>query len=165
MHAVMQNMPLHETPTLSSVRQTLDKMLRLELLTTAQCETVPEEEILQFFQTSVGKRMVKADWVKREVPFSLGLPAPEVYPDIGYNGARDIVLIQGIIDCLFEDEEGLVMLDYKTDAVWQNDLEKLKDRYRLQLQLYARAVEEIWKRAPRQKYLYFFDGAHIVELE
>ncbi|MCY9509154.1 helicase-exonuclease AddAB subunit AddA [Paenibacillus larvae] len=164
-HAVMQNMPLHETPTLSSVRQTLDKMLRLELLTTAQCETVPEEEILQFFQTSVGKRMVKADWVKREVPFSLGLPAPEVYPDIGYNGARDIVLIQGIIDCLFEDEEGLVMLDYKTDAVWQNDLEKLKDRYRLQLQLYARAVEEIWKRAPRQKYLYFFDGAHIVELE
>lgn len=164
-HAVMQNIPLHEPPSLSSIRQTLDTMLKLELLTPAQCETVPEEEILLFFETQVGKRMLKADWIKREVPFSFGLPAAEVYPEIGYNGAADTVLIQGVIDCLFEDKEGLVMLDYKTDTVWQNDLEKLKERYRLQLQLYARAVEEIWKRAPKHKFLYFFDGAHIVELE
>jgi ATP-dependent helicase/nuclease subunit A len=75
------------------------------------------------------------------------------------------VLIQGIIDCLFEDEAGLVLLDYKTDAAKGREDGELAERYRVQLGMYARAVEAIWKRRIDEIYLYFFDGSRLVRLQ
>ncbi|MNI90157.1 ATP-dependent helicase/nuclease subunit A [compost metagenome] len=76
----------------------------------------------------------------------------------------ETVLIQGIIDCLFEDQQGLFLVDYKTDAVRNVSLEAMKERYQVQIGLYARAVEHIWKRPITGKYLFFFEGAHLVEM-
>jgi ATP-dependent helicase/nuclease subunit A len=63
---------------------------------------------------------------------------------------------------LFEDERGLVLLDYKTDAVKVGDVPNLGERYRVQLELYSKAVERIFKKPVTEKYLYFFDGKHLV---
>ena len=87
---------------------------------------------------------------------------------IGREGEEE-VLVQGVIDCLFEDEQGLVLVDYKTDAItgrFQNGFEGAKpilaDRYRTQLQLYTRAVEGILNKTVTHRYLFFFDGAHLI---
>ncbi len=74
-----------------------------------------------------------------------------------------MVLIQGVIDCLFEDEAGLILLDYKTDQVRNGDISLLGERYRVQLELYGTAVEHIWKKPVIEKYLFFFDGAHLIQ--
>ncbi len=81
------------------------------------------------------------------------------------------ILIQGVIDCIFEDEQGLVLLDYKTDTItgrfasgYEGAKEILADRYRMQLQLYTRAVEGIMNKKVTGRYLFFFDGSHLLEV-
>jgi ATP-dependent helicase/nuclease subunit A len=73
---------------------------------------------------------------------------------------------------LFEDEEGLVLVDYKTDAITDRFRDGfaeaksiLENRYKVQIDLYTRAVEEIYKRPVAECYLFFFDGAHILKIE
>ncbi|GAC42974.1 3'-5' exonuclease [Paenibacillus popilliae] len=79
---------------------------------------------------------------------------------------QETVLVQGIIDCLFEWDGELVLLDYKTDNVLacQKGLRGLTEHYRFQLELYARAIEDIWKRPVKRKVLYFFDAKQACEL-
>ncbi len=91
------------------------------------------------------------------------------YPD--WREGEEEVLVQGVIDCLFEDDRGLVLLDYKTDAItgrFQNGFQGAKsilvERYRTQLQLYTRAVEGILNKKVTNCYLFFFDGAHLLEM-
>ncbi|MFD0692830.1 helicase-exonuclease AddAB subunit AddA [Paenibacillus sp. GCM10027628] len=163
-HAVMQNISLQEMPTEDNIKQTLAEMLNKQTLTPQQSEVVDVPVILNFFKTEVGQRLVRAANVQREVPFSYGLPANEVYTGTERSTAGETVLIQGVIDCLFEDEQGLVLVDYKTDAVKGSGDSELRARYETQIMLYTRAVEHIWKRPVTDKFLYFFDGAKLVEM-
>ena len=59
--------------------------------------------------------MSSAQKLQREIPFSLAVQAREAYSD--WNGSDETIFVQGIIDCLFEDEKGLVLVDYKTDGI------------------------------------------------
>jgi ATP-dependent helicase/nuclease subunit A len=163
----MQHMAMDKAPTLEEIRETLADMVRRELLTEAQSEVVDAEVIVSFFQNELGRRLLHASQVHREVPFSYGLPAREVYAGTDDTTSEETILLQGVIDCLFEEEQGLVLLDYKTDHVRsgsQAELEAIRDRYRLQLDLYARAVEKIWRRPVTGKFIFLFDGAYILEL-
>jgi ATP-dependent helicase/nuclease subunit A len=174
-HAVMQRIPLAPKPDEAAVMRTVAEMVGKELMKPEQAEAVQTSDIASFFTTSVGLRLLDAVSVHREIPFSYGLKASEVYANVAIGlGERssgesagaldDTVMIQGVIDCLFEEPDGLVLLDFKTDALQGRSPEFARDRYKLQLDLYARAVEHIWKRPVIGKYLYLFDGAHVVEL-
>ncbi|MBP1992859.1 helicase-exonuclease AddAB subunit AddA [Paenibacillus eucommiae] len=165
-HAVMQNLPLDRQPSAEIIQAALDSMLERKLLTNAQYDSVDIEPILAYFATDLGQRMVAATKIEREVPFSFGLPAGEIYLAEAENTElqNETVLIQGVIDCLFEDEQGLVMIDYKTDSVQGRSIEELRERYRLQIGLYTRAVEHIWKRPLGGVYIYYFENALIVEM-
>jgi ATP-dependent helicase/nuclease subunit A len=162
MHAVMQHMPL--TPDLDeeTVRSTLERMVEKRLLTPEQRAAVDEKAVLAFFAHDIGRRLTRAERVFRELPFSLGMPAGDVYGEAAQSASGETVLVQGIIDCLFEENGGFVLLDYKTDAVRGDRLPALVERYRPQLELYARAVETVWKKPVHEKALYFFDGSHVV---
>ncbi|MEX2461747.1 MAG: helicase-exonuclease AddAB subunit AddA [Paenibacillaceae bacterium] len=164
-HAVMQQLPLQVGLTVEEVQRTLDRMHERQMLTDEQYSSVDVHVIYGFFETAVGQRMLKAKQVLRETPFSYGLQAGEIYPFAPEATRNEMVLIQGVIDCLFEDETGLVLLDYKTDAVRAEDISQLAERYRVQLELYAKAVEQIWKKTVTQTYLFYFDGAHLVQLK
>ena len=73
-----------------------------------------------------------------EKPFVLGMTPEELFENAS-NEAEDLLLIQGIIDVFWEEEDGIVILDYKTDRV--DDQEELLKRYTKQLQLYGKAIE------------------------
>ena len=132
-HAVMQHLPLHARPSEETIKSVLQNMLARELLTKAQSDVIEAEYILPFFDTMVGQRLLKAQSVQREVPFSFGLKAAELYPHADHITAAETVLVQGVIDCLFEDEDGLVLLDYKTDTVRGASSDELRARYELQI--------------------------------
>jgi len=164
-HALMQHLPLDRAEmTGEIVRQTALEMRDRELLTDEQVSVIDPGVILSFFSHEAGRRLLRADRVYRELPFSFGLPAAEVYGEEEAGPEGEIVLIQGVIDCLFFEGEQPVLLDYKTDAVYGNRMDDLVRRYRIQMELYARAVEQIWKRPVAGKYLYFFDAGRVVPL-
>lgn len=170
MHAVMQHLLLDMAMTEQSLQQTVYALVEKEILTEEQMNVIEISKILQFFESAIGKRLKKAKHVRREVPFTLGVPVHEIYGNELSHLNNEVVIVQGMIDCLFEDEKGLVLLDYKTDAVKGRfssiDAAKpiLLSRYRVQIDLYAKAVETIFKRPVDERILYFFDGAFSIHL-
>ena len=169
MHAVMQHIPLSAAPTKESIVELVAQLQRKELITVEQAEAIRIEEILGFFETSVGKRLIHADRIWRELPFSMAIQANELSDK--WNQAEESILVQGIIDCLFEENGQLVLLDYKTDRIdhlvkgGSKELQRvLENRYRTQMALYTRAVEQILKRPLSEAYLYFFDGGRLLAI-
>jgi ATP-dependent helicase/nuclease subunit A len=169
MHMVMQHIDFSAPINREIIVQLLDNMVSRELLTEEQKLVIEPDLICSFFETELGMRMKAAPKLNREVPFSLSVPASEAYAD--WQGEDEAVLVQGIIDCLFEDEKGLVLVDYKTDAITERfrggfveAKPTLENRYKVQIDLYTRAVEEIYKRPVAERYLFFFDGAHILKI-
>lgn len=169
MHTVMQHLDLSGDMTEDGLNEKLSKMVVNELMTEEEIQAVDTGRILQFFQSELGLRMLQARRVEREVPFSLALTEKEAYADWGEG--EDSVLVQGVVDCLIEEPDGLVLVDYKTDAIhsrfadgFAEAQQVLADRYRVQLDMYARAIEQIWKQPLKEKYLYFFDGGHVLKM-
>ena len=69
---------------------------------------------------------------------------------------EETVLVQGIIDAFYETEEGIILLDYKTDALKPGEEEKLVSRYQEQMILYARALEDMLGQPVAKCILYSF---------
>lgn len=168
MHMVMQHISLNQPVTVDAVKEKIASMVVNELLTPEQESYINVNAIVEFFETELGKRILNSPNVMREIPFSFGLQATEAYPD--WKGENETILLQGVIDLLFEDEQGIVLLDFKTDKVTgklqgreESIHEILQERYVVQLELYSKAVEHIYKQPLKEKYLYFFDGSHLVK--
>jgi len=170
MHMVMQQIDLREPQNEASLEALKLHLLQNEYLRAEQLEAVNNQEILRFFESDLAKRMQNAHTLHREVPFSMVIPANEAYSD--WQGKDEPVLIQGVIDCLFEDEQGLVLVDYKTDRItgrfangYSDAKPVLENRYKVQIDLYSRAIETIMKTKLQEKYLYFFDdGGHLLKM-
>lgn len=169
-HLIMQHIDLGNPVTESIVDSTVEDLLKRELMTEEQKAAVYTSVVVRFFESDIGRRMQQASSIRREVPFTMALPANEAYND--WKKGEEQIMVQGIIDCIFEDEQGsIVLLDYKTDAItnrftngFEGAREILADRYRMQLQLYTRAIESILQKKVDERYLFFFDGAHVLEM-
>lgn len=169
MHMVMQHLNFKMYYEIADVDELVAKLENKELLTSEQANTINRGQIVSFMETDLAHRARKAIKVHREIPFSLGLHASEAYSE--WDGTDETVLLQGIMDCVIEEEDGLILLDYKTDTItnrFENGIAGatpiLKKRYQVQLDLYSKALERIWKQPCKEKYLYFFDGGHLIQL-
>lgn len=163
----------------------LGKMIEEEFLTRQQAAAVDTERIANFFRSPVGLRMLKAKRVNREIPFYLELNCHEVFRNFnrasmepeGFTSAADAladcteggmsadgetVLLQGVIDCYFEEGGKIVLLDYKTDYIPYGGEDTIRDRYRVQIEYYAAALEKILGRTVEEKYIYLFWNGHLV---
>ncbi|OZM58210.1 helicase-exonuclease AddAB subunit AddA [Lottiidibacillus patelloidae] len=163
MHLVMQHVPLYKEITKQVLVELMDTMVEKELLTIEQMRAVPVEKLLAFFTSSLGERFIHAKKVEREVPFSFGLKANEAYLD--WNNSDETVILQGVIDCLMYEDDGIVLIDFKSDYISDDILDdELKERYKEQIALYSKAVEEIMKTPLKEKYLFFFNKGKIIKM-
>lgn len=164
LHLVMQNINLKCGLGAGDIKKEITAMVEREILTEEQAAAVPAEKIAVFFAGPLGKRILAGREALRELPFTLALPAEEVYPALK-NCSGEKVIIQGIIDCLVDEGDGCLLLDYKTDILTLDQLETQLERYRVQLAFYARAVEDILCRPVKDKYLYFFHLALAIKCD
>ena len=112
------------------------------------------EDILQFAKSGIGRRLREADGKQRlwrEQPFVLGIDARELYPE---EEDGELILVQGIIDAYFEEPDGLIVLDYKTDKADRG--EELAEKYQEQLRYYAKALEQMTGKKVKEKIIYSF---------
>ncbi len=130
-------------------------------------DMVDASQLLGFLRHDLGKQFRAATRVWREQPFSLSLDAVEVYPEL--SGAdvalQERVLVQGIIDLMWQDEQGIFILDYKTDRfekVSKADEQARKEAYLEQISWYRRAVEESTGMKVQQTYLFFLQTGEVV---
>ena len=131
-------------------------------------DCIRTKDILAFLNSESGRRMTQAAGngkLRKEQPFVLGVAASEIYPEIyqdiqkrsqeaDENRKEETILVQGIIDVWFEEEDGLVLLDYKTDRV--RNASQLKELYHAQLDYYAQALEQLLEKPVKEKIIYSF---------
>lgn len=127
------------------------------LFTQEEIDAIDRQEMMIFAASPTMERMgiaTAAGLLYQEKPFVMGLPAHEIYPD---NPSDELVVIQGIIDVYWQESDGLILLDYKTDRVFQKDGEEvLIRRYKTQLDLYAKALEAAVGMPVKEKLIYSF---------
>ena len=137
-------------------------------LSKEMADCIRTKDILAFLNSESGRRMIQAAGngkLRKEQPFVLGVAASEIYPEIyqdiqkrsqeaDENRKEETILIQGIIDVWFEEEDGLVLLDYKTDRV--RNASQLKELYHAHLDYYAQALEQLLEKPVKEKIIYSF---------
>ncbi len=138
-----------------------ESLVKAEIFTEKEMAAVPLEAAEAFFRTDMGGRVARAGeagklW--REEPFDLAITL-----------RGEEVGVQGIIDCFFEEDGGLVLLDYKTNRIdprkpFGEEADRIRDMYRVQVQMYARALEEGTGKPVREAALYLVQAGALVEM-
>ena len=136
----------------------LDRWLSEGLLSPEERAAVSARKIDGFLQSPLGKRFISAYRQKkafRERRFIIGIPVSEVYPELKDRPeGRESLMLQGVVDLYFEEDGALVLVDYKTDSV--KDPAVLQERYRVQLELYERALMQSTGKPVKERWIYSF---------
>lgn len=163
-HLAMQHLPIRKGTDTPQIVAMLDRLAELRILSIEQRQAIDAEAVAAFCRTPLYDRLCEATKVWREVPFTCGLEAGDVYPALRENGQGDTVMIQGVIDCLFADANGLVLIDYKTDDLKGGSAAQAAEKHRFQVEQYGEAIGRIVGRDVAEAYVYFFDGGEAVRL-
>ncbi len=160
MHFVMQHLDFKR----DELEAQIEEMVAKALLTEQQAKSAAIDKIRRFLASDLGRRLLESERVCREVAFNMELPCQELYQDMQdevYQG--ETVLLQGVIDCYFEEPDGIVLLDYKTDYVAPGRVETMRERYRLQIGYYAVALERLTGKKVKAKYIYLLSPGDVLE--
>ena len=153
-HRVMECMELSGIRHSDQVRERIEQLVLEGKMTSVAAKTVNPYDIYLFCRTGLCQRMLKAQsegGLFKEQPFVIARAAREISPE--YDSDREI-LIQGIMDAWFEEEDGLVLLDYKTDRI-KTDQELIL-RYHTQLEVYGKALEQMTGKKVKERCMYSF---------
>ncbi|MDW7662380.1 MAG: UvrD-helicase domain-containing protein [Bacillota bacterium] len=142
MHKVLERIDLSMEHSLESVERVIKKLRSSNILTEKEKNHLSSIKILSFLNTEMGIRLRRSINIHKERPFVL---------------MDDEQLVQGVIDLYFEEEDGFVLIDYKTDYVGGKSLSELSDRYGIQLQYYKKAIETLSNKPVKEMHLYYFD--------
>ena len=107
----------------------------------------------QFLKTNLYEHIKNAKNIWREMPFNLSLRLKDIY-NVEDLSKDDEILVQGVIDLYFEEDDGLVLVDYKTDNL--NSKEEFLNRYKIQLDYYKKALEELTNKKVKKVIIYSF---------
>lgn len=123
---------------------------------------IDKKKLERFAESGICGRLLRSARVLREAPFQIEIPASEYDPSLTGESGRDELILQGIIDCCFEEEGGYVLLDYKTDKIGKGGAAAVRSRYEKQLELYARAIETLTGTPVKEKMLYLFESGETI---
>ena len=123
-----------------------------------------QEKLQKFLDSPLGQLFAKAykeNTLYREQHFMQEVEYEKLFPEDGGDNVEKVIL-QGIIDAFIMEEEGIILVDYKTDRV--KDGEELRNRYQKQIDLYSEALEQILGKKVRRRVLYSFSLGEEVDL-
>ena len=164
-HKVLECIPILDEPTVTKIQEATRQLVEKTILTEEEAEVVNPCQIVAFMKSDIAKRMERAGKqgkIHREQQFVFSMKAKEIRPDFM---SEEPILVQGIIDCFFEEHGQIVIVDYKTDHIpKENGEEILRSRYKVQLDYYQRAIEQTTGKKVSQRILYSFALQREVEV-
>ena len=159
-HAALQYLRYENCGSAEAVRQEVQRLVEQKFLTEEQGNLVNCGKIAAFFDTEIGKILRSGVPHLREFKFSI-LDDGRHYGE-GLEGEQ--VLLQGVVDCALLEEDGITVVDFKTDHVTEETVSAAAERYRPQVQTYGEALSRIYEMPIKAQYLYFFKLDRFVEV-
>ena len=149
LHKALQYITPAADQTTATLRREIDAFVRQGLLSREEAKLVYVPVLAAFCQSDIGRRMAESPELHREYPFTVLLAGGDPQPE---TETGEQILIQGVIDCLFREDDAWILVDYKSDRLETADA--FRSRYAVQLALYKRAVEQITHRPVEETYIY-----------
>ena len=161
-HLIMQVLDLSKVNNVNEIKEQINRFIKDGIITEKQSTVINPYKINAFFKSNIGKRMLNADFLKREQAIYTQIKMKDVYiyEEVLKNNNtvydNETLMLRGIVDAYFEENEEIVLLDYKTDFVNNENKEIVINRYKKQLDLYSEALEKLTGKKVKEKCIYLF---------
>ena len=150
-HLCMQRLNEKIEYNLENIKELIKDLVKREIITELEAQNINPYKILEFTKSNIWKEMKTAKKVYKERPFFINIPAKEIYEE----ELEEEILVQGIIDLYYiNNEDQIVLVDYKTDYVEKGKEKELIEKYISQLELYKKALEESLRKKVDKVYIY-----------
>ena len=142
----------------------IEKLVNGGFLTKAQGDSINagSGNVNKFLNSDLMKRMLGSSMLEREFRFTVEIPAGLADKTLEFPYSEEPIILQGAVDCLFEEKGRIVIVDYKTD--WGKSREELTDMYSPQLRLYKLAIEQVTGKIVSQCVIYSFGIGDTIEI-
>ena len=150
-HTVLQYICYEACTDAEAVSREIQRLVADKFITQQQAQMVDHRKIAAFFATELGRKLCVGE-VVREFKFSILEDATAYDPAL----KGEQVLMQGVVDCALIEDDGITIVDFKTDKVTEETIAQRSEMYRQQVAVYADAMERIYERPIKDKLLYFF---------
>lgn len=138
-HTLLEHLDFNIS-SLNELEKLITSLKENNILKEDEINVIDKTKILDFLSSDLSKRIKNSNLVKREQPFVIGLSPFEVYNNKKYENLSSTILVNGIIDLYFEENNELVLVDYKTDKL--KSKKSILDKYYIQLSIYKKALEQ-----------------------
>jgi ATP-dependent helicase/nuclease subunit A len=161
LHVCLRRLDMNMPPDSRTLANYLDRLEAQGHLTRGQRESVDTDAILLFLKSPLAGRMRRADRLWREYHFTAPLAAGLLYPELPPALSQERIMLQGIMDCFFQEKDQWILVDYKTDRIPFDEALWIR-KYWNQLNLYSLALEQLTGQKVKESIIYsFFSGKHL----
>lgn len=168
MHFVMKKIDLDKVSSLEEIKEQIQYLYDNQFILEQEMNAVNPYKILSFFRSELGKMMLElhreGKKIYRELPFYTEISSLDIDKNLDEKYKNEKVRLQGIIDCFFEYNGEIILLDYKTDYVSRDNEEELNEKYIKQLDYYSDALFKITGKKVSKRYLYSFYLEKVIEI-
>ncbi len=151
-HLFLQFATYSSCTTPADIEAEKRRLVEKLFLTPEQAEAVQTESILNLFSGELGHRILQAPQIIREWKFSCLVPSELLYPQV----TGEEIMLQGVVDCFLIEDDGICVIDFKTDFVTPETVEQRARYYARQVEAYGLALEKMYHLPVKEKILYFF---------
>lgn len=152
MHSFLQYVDFSRADSRENLAREARRLTQQGFLRPEEAEALDLRSAARFFASPTGQKLRAAQSPLREFRFLLQADAADYFPAAG---PEEKLLLQGVVDCCFREDDGLILLDYKTDRVTPEQVPARAEHYRGQLRAYAGALERIFRLPVRRSVLWF----------
>ena len=139
MHLCLQKIDIYNVKSRNDITEMINTLIVRKIISDNEAKYIDIDKLNIFIQSDTAEDMRNSKKIYKEVPFYINMSANELYSE----KSDEKILVQGIIDVYYIDKnDEIVLLDYKTDYVKNGEENGLVDKYKEQLLLYKRALEE-----------------------
>lgn len=146
----------------TSIDSEIERLVQSGFLSTEEGDSIDRDSVASFLNSELMSRMLDSDCLEREYRFTVEIPAGMADPTLESPYSEELIILQGAVDCLFEEDGKIVIVDYKTDRT--KDARQLASLYAPQLKLYKLAIEQISEKQVSSCLIYSFSLNQAIEI-
>lgn len=141
----------------------VERLYEFEYISRAEADVIDIQRVQKFVQTDLFNRILNSDKLYREQRFLLDVRAGDIYPDLSKVARDQTVIVQGAVDCMFEEGDHIVIIDFKTDRT--TDEAFLLAHYSEQLKTYSVAAEKMLGLPVTECYIYSLHMSKTIKVD
>lgn len=167
-HYIMQQINPEFTLSEEQITEQITSLYANNVLTYNQMSLIDKDSIIRFYSSEIGHRMRTAylsGSLKREFKLLFPISASEIYGEKVSSDSKDAqIIVQGVADCFFIENDEIVLLDYKTDNCSALYAPKQAEKYKVQMDYYTKGIESIFGKKIKERVIYFLKPGTAVNI-